>query len=342
MSVAIDFKSVSVIFGDNPAQALQMATDGDSREDIQEKTGNVLGVSECSLQVDAGEIVVLMGLSGSGKSTLLRTVNGLNPITSGQVVVRAGSETIELGAASRKQLHDLRSFLVAMVFQSFALLPWRTVAENVGLGLELSKINKKERQERIAHHLEMVGLGDWADRKITELSGGMRQRVGLARAFVTEAPILLMDEPFSALDPLIRAHLQDELLELQEKSKRTILFVSHDLDEAMKIGNRIAIMKGGRINQFATPQEIVLKPADTYVKEFVAHMNPLNILCAEDIMQREFEISSASYRQIPPKLPVRDIIALFNEKDDPLSVITDNGQVGTISQSDIILALGGN
>jgi glycine betaine/proline transport system ATP-binding protein len=289
--------------------------------------------------VEAGEIVVLMGLSGSGKSTLLRTVNGLNPVTSGQVIVRAGPEAIELGGASKKQLHDLRSYLVAMVFQNFALLPWRTVSENVGLGLELSKIDKKERQEQIDHHLDMVGLSDWADRKITELSGGMRQRVGLARAFVTEAPILLMDEPFSALDPLIRAHLQDELLELQEKSKRTILFVSHDLDEAMKIGNRIAIMKGGRINQFATPQEIVLKPADAYVKEFVAHMNPLNILCAEDVMQRNFQTSSAARRQIPPKLPVREIIALFREQDDPINVMSESGQVGTISQSDIISAL---
>lgn len=339
MTVAIDFKSVSVIFGDPADAALSLADAGETREEIQEKTGHVLGVSGCSLQVDAGEIVVLMGLSGSGKSTLLRTVNGLNSITSGEVIVSTGSETIQVETANKSQLHHLRSHLVTMVFQNFALLPWRTVAENVGLGLELSGISKNERRDRIQHHLDLVGLTEWSDRKITELSGGMRQRVGLARAFATEAPILLMDEPFSALDPLIRAHLQDELLELQQKSKRTILFVSHDLDEAMKLGNRIAIMKGGRISQFAGPQEIVLKPADDYVREFVAHMNPLNILCAKDIMQSEFQLESKPARQISPDMPMRNIISLLNEAPDPLSVTGENGQVGRISQSDILGAL---
>ncbi|WP_037492565.1 choline ABC transporter ATP-binding protein [Sneathiella glossodoripedis] len=340
MNSAISFKSVSVIFGEQPEAALQLAKEGKSREEIQEQTSNVLGVTECTLDVEIGEIVVLMGLSGSGKSTLLRTVNGLNPITAGDVTVCAGSETVSLGSASKKQLHHLRSHLVAMVFQSFALLPWRTVAENVGLGLELSKVGKLEREERIGHHLDLVGLTEWADRKITELSGGMRQRVGLARAFVTEAPILLMDEPFSALDPLIRARLQDELLELQQKSKRTILFVSHDLDEAMKIGNRIAIMKGGRINQFGSPQDIVLNPADQYVKDFVAHMNPLNILCAEDVMRSELQTDSALMRQVPPHMAVRDVIALMNEDQSPLRVIADGAQIGVISQDDILQALG--
>lgn len=340
MEVAIRFEDVSVIFGTKTDEALQLANDGETREIIKEKTDNVLGVSKCDLDVGVGEIVVLMGLSGSGKSTLLRTVNGLNPITDGIVTVSDGREMVDIGAADQQSLQKLRCNSVAMVFQNFALLPWRTVAENVGLGLELSGLPKKERADRVDAQLELVGLKEWANRKITELSGGMRQRVGLARAFVTEAPILLMDEPFSALDPLIRAHLQDELLELQEKSKRTILFVSHDLDEAMKIGNKIAIMKGGRIIQYGTPQEIVLRPADDYVKDFVAHMNPLNVLRAGDIMSKTPRGNGvASPREVPEETPLRDLIRMMWENPDNIHVVDVEGVVGTISSEDVFRSL---
>ncbi len=339
MTTAIQFEDVSVIFGDKTNEALSLADQGESREIIQEKTGNVLGVSKCSLAIGVGEIVVLMGLSGSGKSTLLRTVNGLNPITSGTVSVRTDQGMLDIGAADKNALCTLRTDAVAMVFQNFALLPWRTVTENVGLGLELAGIPKAEKADRIARQLELVGLQDWGDSKITELSGGMRQRVGLARAFVTDAPILLMDEPFSALDPLIRTHLQDELLELQEKTKRTILFVSHDLDEAMKIGNKIAIMKGGRINQFATPQEIVLNPSDDYVKEFVAHMNPLNVLRAGDIMSAK--TGGAAMQTVNEDTPLRDLIQMMWEDTGNLDVAKDGAIVGSITAQDVFKSLSG-
>jgi glycine betaine/proline transport system ATP-binding protein len=186
--------------------------------------------------------------------------------------------------ANAAQLRKLRMNHVAMVFQQFGLLPWRSVRENVGLGLELAGIGRAERARRVDEQLELVGLTQWATRKVAELSGGMQQRVGLARAFATNAPILLMDEPFSALDPLIRTRLQDELLDLQARLQRTIIFVSHDLDEAFKIGNRIAIMEGGRIIQCGTPSEIYTRPANEYVADFVAHMNPLGVLRARDAM----------------------------------------------------------
>ncbi len=340
MHTAVRFEDVSVIFGNNTDAALALADTGISREDIKAKTDNVLGVSKCSLDVNVGEIVVLMGLSGSGKSTLLRTVNGLNPITAGKVTVSDGAQMVDIGAADRHSLQQLRSGSVAMVFQNFALLPWRTVSENVGLGLELSGLPKKERAERVARQLELVGLQDWGSRKITELSGGMRQRVGLARAFVTEAPILLMDEPFSALDPLIRTHLQDELLELQEKSKRTILFVSHDLDEAMKIGNKIAIMKGGRIIQYGTPQEIVLQPSDDYVKEFVAHMNPLNVLRATDIMVPiGIPNRPSSIRKVEAKTPLRDLIHMMWENMEDIDVVEEGISIGSVTSKEVFRSL---
>jgi glycine betaine/proline transport system ATP-binding protein len=235
--------------------------------------------------VQEGEICVLMGLSGSGKSTLLRAVNALNRPVRGEVLVRHGGETVDVVRCDPEKLRDLRMHSVAMVFQQFGLLPWRTVAENAGFGLELAGVPDAERRERVQKQLALVGLEQWAGKYAHELSGGMQQRVGLARAFATDAPILLMDEPFSALDPLIRTKLQDELLELQRKLKRTIIFVSHDLDEALKIGTHIAIMEGGRIVQHGVPQDIVLKPANEYVAEFVQHMNPLNVLTG-DVMMR--------------------------------------------------------
>lgn len=283
--VAVSIKDVTILFGDNPKAALPMLKKGATREDIQNETGQILGVADADLDVQEGEIIVLMGLSGSGKSTLLRGINGLNPVTSGAIEVKTSKGMVNVADCSKSTLRTLRTESVAMVFQQFGLLPWRSVRDNVGFGLELSGIKKAERNRLVYKQLELVGLEQWADKMVQELSGGMQQRVGLARAFATGAPILLMDEPYSALDPLIRAHLQDELLALQQKLGCTIVFVSHDLDEAIKIGNRIAIMEGGRIIQVGTPQDIILNPADQYVADFVAHMNPMQVLRAAEIMR---------------------------------------------------------
>ena len=285
MTVAVEFDRVSIVFGERPEAALPLMDEGRSRAEVQEATGQVLGVHDCSLTVETGEILVLMGLSGSGKSTLLRAVNGLNKVIRGRVIVHDGSWSCDTAACSADDLLKVRRECVAMVFQQFGLLPWRTVRENVGLGLELAGVAAAERNARIDTQLALVGLSDWAGRKVGELSGGMQQRVGLARAFATEAPILLMDEPFSALDPLIRSRLQDESLELQAKLHRTIIFVSHDLDEAFKIGNRIALMEGGRIVQCGAAREIIADPASDYVADFVAHMNPLGVLTGADVAE---------------------------------------------------------
>ena len=274
---AVEFDNVSIVFGDAPEAALPLMDDGLERLEIRERTGQVLGVHNCSLTVEDGEILVLMGLSGSGKSTLLRAVNGLNPVVRGDVRLKTRDGMRSVTHADSKTLRGLRLHDVAMVFQQFGLLPWRTVRDNVGLGLELGGMKTAKRIARVEEELALVGLADRADALVGELSGGMQQRVGLARAFATDAPILLMDEPFSALDPLIRTRLQDELLELQAKRGRTIIFVSHDLDEAFKIGNRIAIMEGGRIVQLGTPRDIFTNPANGYVADFVAHMNPLGV-----------------------------------------------------------------
>jgi len=231
-----------------------------------------------------------MGLSGSGKSTLVRAVNGLNKPSRGQVMVRDGDKTVDVAACNPATLRHLRMHRIAMVFQQFGLLPWRTVAENVGFGLELAGVPEAEKHERVQRQLELVCLSEWAGKHAHELSGGMQQRVGLARAFATEASILLMDEPFSALDPLIRNRLQDELLDLQRQLRCTIIFVSHDLDEALKLGTRIAIMEGGRVVQYAKPQDIVLNPSNEYVADFVAHMNPLTVLTGATLMRPLSEI----------------------------------------------------
>ena len=280
----VTFDAVDVVFGDNPAEALRLLDDGADRNQILEATGQVIGVADANLIVEQGEICVLMGLSGSGKSTLLRCVNRLNKATRGSILVHDDGGIVDVGACDPTTLRLLRTKRIAMVFQQFALLPWRTVRDNVGFGLEIRGMKKKQREQVVANTLKTVGLEQWGDKYANELSGGMQQRVGLARAFATDADILLMDEPFSALDPLIRARLQDELLALQKKFKKTIIFVSHDLDEAMKLGNQIAIMEDGRIVQAGAAEAIALKPVNAYVADFVAHMNPLNVLRGTSLM----------------------------------------------------------
>ena len=299
MTAAIEFKSVDILFGagdrgrrgrESKQAALRLLDQGRSRSEITAQTGVVVGVAGADLAVAPGEICVLMGLSGSGKSTLMRAANGLNRVTRGEVHLHDGEGSVDVATCSPAVLRRLRMERVAMVFQQFALLPWRTVRENVGLGLELRGIPLAERRRIVDEKLALVGLDQWADRFAAELSGGMQQRVGLARAFATDADILLMDEPFSALDPLIRTKLQDELLTLQARLRKTILFVSHDLDEALKLGNRISIMEGGRIIQTGTPEDIVLRPADAYVAEFVGHMNPLAVLRGRAVMRHAVDL----------------------------------------------------
>ena len=285
MNVAVDFKNVDIIFGKDIPEALRMVDAGADRAVILSKTGSVLGAAGANLTVNEGEISVLMGLTGSGKSTVLRAVNGLNKVARGEVLVRDGERMVDVASCDANTLRHIRQKQVAMVFQQFALLPWRTVRENAGLGLELSGVPEPEYSERVDRQLKLVGLDSWAHKYVHELSGGMQQRVGLARAFATDAPILLMDEPFSALDPLIRTKLQDELLQLQKSIKKTIIFVSHDLEEALKIGNRITIMEGGRIVQSGSPEDIVLNPANDYVRDFIANVNPLSVLTAWNVMR---------------------------------------------------------
>ena len=282
---AVVFENVDIVFGDRPDRALPLIDRRDTREHILAETGQVVGVAGASLAIEQGQICVLMGLSGSGKSTLLRAVNRLNRITRGKVLLEDENRQIDVQTCDAATLRRLRTRRIAMVFQQFALLPWRTVEENVGLGLELRGLPASERKRIVGEKLSLVGLDSWATKYAHELSGGMQQRVGLARAFATDADILLMDEPFSALDPLIRVRLQDELLTLQQRLNKTIIFVSHDLDEALKLGSTIAIMEDARIVQAGHPEEIVARPATDYVRDFVANVNPLNVLTAWNLMR---------------------------------------------------------
>ena len=360
----VRFRDVTIVFGDRPAAALPLIDAGRDRAAIQEETGQVLGVADCSLDVHEGEIVVLMGLSGSGKSTLLRAVNGLNPVVRGAVEVRGESGWTDPHDCSPRALRRLRQERVAMVFQQFGLLPWRTVRDNVAFGMEIAGVPRAERHARVDEQIALVGLDGWAERRVHELSGGMQQRVGLARAFATQAPILLMDEPFSALDPLIREKLQDDLLELQSRLKRTIVFVSHDLDEALKLGNRIAIMEGGRIVQVGTARDIVTNPKTDYVREFVGSIDRQGVLTARDVMRREeagfdrprpreaVRLAKSGYRDrdgrelrrfvfvtAPPETPVARAIGVVNRTGLPLLVEEDGRIVGTVTAEDIVAAL---
>src|ERR1700748_2984171 len=251
MSTAVEFRNVDILFSPKSRrrvaaltqEALSLLDAGKARSEIAEKTGVVIGVANASLIVERGEISVLMGLSGSGKSTLLRAANGITPVTRGQVLVSDGDAVVDIAKCNAATLRRVRRLRIAMVFQQFGLLPWRTVRDNVGFGLELRGDPADKRRRIVDEQLELVGLSQWGDRYCSELSGGTKQRVGLARALATDADILLMDEPFSALDPLIRRKLQDELCSLQSQLHKTILFVSHDLDEALRLGDRIAILE---------------------------------------------------------------------------------------------------
>jgi len=281
---AISIQNVDVIFGKNTAKSLTLLDQGKTRQEIIKETNDTVGVHDASIEIKEGEICVLMGLSGSGKSSLLRAINGLNKTSRGKLLVQDGDEMVDVASCNSATLLHMRSKRVSMVFQNFALMPWLSVLDNVAFGLEMQGMNKLKRHEKALHQLKMVGLDQWADKLPSQLSGGMQQRVGLARAFAMDTDILLMDEPFSALDPLIRTQLQDELIELQQNMKKTIVFVSHDLDEALKIGTKIGIMESAKIIQYDIPENIVLNPANAYVQDFVAHTNPLNVLKGNSLM----------------------------------------------------------
>ena len=336
MTPVIEIDAVSVVFGDAPQRALPLMDQGADRAEVLRETGQTLGVHDCSLTVAEGEILVLMGLSGSGKSTLLRAINGLNPVVRGAVRLRDCESMVDVTRADAASLRHLRLARVAMVFQQFGLLPWRTVAENVGLGLELAGVSETTRRARVAAELERVGLDGQGKRRVSGLSGGMQQRVGLARAFVTDAPVLLLDEPFSALDPLIRARLQDDLLALQRDLRRTMVFVSHDLDEAFKLGSRIALMEGGRLVQVGTAREIIAAPANAYVADFVAHMNPLTVLTAEDVMVPGLAAEGAA---LPADLPVKEVMARVLQAGHPLPVVGQGRRLGAVTREALLSRL---
>ncbi len=276
----IKVEHLTKIYGSDPEKALRLLNQGMDNESIKKQTKQVVGIRDVSFQVEQGESFVIMGLSGSGKSTLLRCLNGLINATAGKIII----DGLELTGMSSRQLEELRRKKMGMVFQRFALLPHRTVLGNVGYGLEIQGIARDQRDQQSLKAIEMVGLKGWEDSYPANLSGGMQQRVGIARALATDPDILLMDEPFSALDPLIRQEMQDELLEIQNKLQKTIVFITHDLDEALKIGERIALMKDGKIVQMGQPEDILLSPASEYVARFVENVNYSRALTASSVM----------------------------------------------------------
>lgn len=277
----LEVRNVTKVFGPNQEMGLQLLEQGHTKESLASK-GITVGVNKVSLDIRQGEIFVIMGLSGSGKSTLVRMLNRLIDPTSGQVLIH-GKDLLKMNKA---QLREVRQKSISMVFQKFGLFPHRTVLQNVEYGLEIQKMDKEARKEKALEALELVGLKGWGDKLPDELSGGMQQRVGLARALANDPEILLMDEAFSALDPLIRRDMQDELLELQEKMKKTIIFITHDLDEALRIGDRIALMKDGSLVQIGTPEEMLTQPANRYVERFIEDVDLSKVLTAAHVMRR--------------------------------------------------------
>jgi glycine betaine/proline transport system ATP-binding protein len=276
-------RNLHKVFGNKPEVALQMLKEGFHKDEILKRSGQVVGVQDASFEINKGEIFVIMGLSGSGKSTLIRLLNRLIEPTAGNIIV----DGEDVAAMSKEKLLNLRRKDMSMVFQSFALLPHRTVVENAAFGLEIAGINLAERERRAMEVLEQVGLHTFAKHLPSQLSGGMQQRVGLARALTVNPSLMLMDEAFSALDPLRRTEMQDVLMKLQQDQKRTIVFVSHDLDEALRIGNRICIMEGGRVVQVGTSEDILQRPADDYVKAFFTGVDVNKYLTAKDVAQKE-------------------------------------------------------
>lgn len=282
MVAKIKVKNVYKIFGKRPKEAMKMLEKGISKDEILKKTGQTVGVKDASFEVHEGEMFVIMGLSGSGKSSLLRCLNLLNRPSKGEIFID-GENIVEY---KKEEVRKLRENKISMVFQNFGLFPHRTVKRNVEYGLEIKKVKKEEREEKALEMIKSVGLEGWEESMPKELSGGMQQRVGLARALANDPDILLMDEPFSALDPLIRREMQEELLDLQEKLKKTIIFITHDINEAFKLGDRVAVMKDGEIVQLGTPEEMIESPSEKYIEDFVRDVDRSKVMQAKNIMQK--------------------------------------------------------
>ncbi|PIE58510.1 MAG: proline/glycine betaine ABC transporter ATP-binding protein ProV [Desulfobulbus propionicus] len=329
----IVIKNLYKIFGKKPEKALSLLKEGQTKEEIYEATGMTVGVQDASFKVEKGEIFVVMGLSGSGKSTLVRMINRLVESTSGSVMVD-GEDITQM---DKHQLVTFRRNKMSMVFQSFALMPHLNVIDNVAFGLTLDCVDKKTRKHRALDALAQVGLDNWGNAMPAELSGGMQQRVGLARGLAVGSDILLMDEAFSALDPLIRTEMQDELLKLQDRHERTIVFISHDLDEALRIGDRIAIMEGGRIVQVGTPEEILQNPADDYVRAFFRGVDPTGVISAGDIVRD----TQPTVIWHTPKGSPRAILEMLSNRDREYAYVLDSerrfyGVVSTDSLRDLL------
>ena len=322
----IEIRNLYKIFGTDPQQALTQLHEGKNKQDIFKQTSNAIGLDNVSLDVMEGEILVIMGLSSSGKSTLIRCINRLLEPTAGTVTINGQNITV----LDEESLLLFRRNKLGIVFQQFALLPHRTVLGNVEFGLEIQKLKSEIRKEKSRHALQLVGLKGWEDAYPSQLSGGMQQRVGLARALAVEPEILLMDEAFSALDPLIRREMQDELLALQKQMRKTILFVSHDVDEAVKIGDRIVLMKDGAIVQIGAPEEILISPANNYVEQFVGDVNIAKVLTAGSIL------TPAN----PTVTPDEDISAVLQKMDELdysiiLVVNTQGKLLGRVQRHDL-------
>ena len=324
-AVAIEASQLYKVFGRRPKEAVKRLKSGVPRDELQ--SFGTAAVIDASFEVRQGEIFVVMGLSGSGKSTLIRMLNGLNPITDGSVKV-FGTEVAGLGGA---ELRELRRDHLSMVFQHFALLPHRTVLDNVAYGLELQGVGLEERQERARDWLGRVGLTGWETSLPSELSGGMQQRVGLARAFATDTDVLLMDEAFSALDPLIRREMQEQLVELQQELQKTIVFITHDLNEAMFLGDRIAVMRDGRIVQQGTPNDILTDPANDYVAQFVQDVDRARVLTAGDVMEPPRAV-------IPASAGPRAALRLMRDLQTSACFVTSSGRklVGVVRDKDML------
>ena len=286
----IEIKNIYKIFGSNPEHVLPMVKDGASKEQVMEETGHTVGLDNVSLSIEEGEIFVCMGLSGSGKSTLIRHINRLIDPTAGEVLVN----NVDVCSLDEKEILEFRKKTMSMVFQRFGLFPHKTIIENVAYGLEIQEVPEDKRKEIAQGQIDAVGLQGFENQYPAQLSGGMQQRVGLARALATDPQILLMDEAFSALDPLIRSEMQSQLMDLQSKLKKTIVFITHDLDESLKLGDHIGILNGGRLVQVGRPEDIILNPADDYVKAFVKDVNRSKVLRARTIMTKidKFDKSS--------------------------------------------------
>ncbi len=345
-SSPIVVKNVWKIFGDRSQEAFAaIKKDGLTKAEVLSKFGCVVGVADASFEINEGEIFCIMGLSGSGKSTLVRHINRLLEPTAGELLVE-GENVMDMDELA---LRKLRNEKIAMVFQNFGLMPHRTVRDNVAMPLEIRGASKRERWSEADRVLSLVELTGWEHKYAHELSGGMQQRVGLARALASNPSILLMDEPFSALDPLIRRQLQDQFMELSKRLKKTTIFITHDLDEAIRIGNRIAIMKDGVIVQTGTPEDIVMNPADDYVSDFVAGISKLNLVYAHSIMQpierREAERGPIPANALRAKesLDLNELIDISVVNEGPIIVENDNGEtLGVIDNIDLMRAIQGN